>query len=98
MTSPPRTWAYIRALKDGEARYHLVPGPSAPTAKRLFGIPALTPSQISVVEGQGSSRAACSWVALADMAQTAVARMQELELRYSTDFKSERPRAGISSP
>mgnify|MGYP001055817683 FL=1 len=83
----PRTWSDIVAAMDDQGRYMMTFDPSSGAMRRLFGIPVYTSSQISVIEEVGSSGAACSYILLADMAQVAIGRRQDLALKYSDQFK-----------
>jgi HK97 family phage major capsid protein len=81
----PRTWKAIKDMKDDEGRFLLQPDPSASFAKRLFGIPVFTSSEISLTETVAGSGAVCSYIILADMDQVVVGRRAEIDLQYSTD-------------
>lgn len=67
----PRTWASFRKLEDLQDRLQLTPDPSQDAARRLFGLPVLLSSQISITETQGSN-ADCSYIVVGDGTQLAV--------------------------
>jgi len=64
----PRSWATFRKLDDLQDRLQLTPNPSEEAAKRLFGLPVYTSSQIGITETLGSSND-CSYVIVADATQ-----------------------------
>lgn len=67
----PRTWGSLRKIEDQQDRLQLTPDPSQEAARRLFGLPVLLSSQISITETQGSN-ADCSYVIVGDATQLAV--------------------------
>jgi HK97 family phage major capsid protein len=67
----PRTWGSVQKLLDGQNRPMLQPDPTQDASMRLFGLPVLLSSQISITETQGSS-SDCSYAIVGDGQQLAV--------------------------
>jgi len=67
----PRTWGALKKLLDLQDRYQLQPDPTQDAARRLFGLPVFTSSQVSIGETRGGS-ADCSFAAVLDTSKCAV--------------------------
>lgn len=86
----PRTWASFQKLDDLQERLQLQPDPTQESALRLFGLPVLLSSQISITETQGSN-GDCSYIVVGDGSQLAVGiRTQNILLYDPYSFASTR--------
>jgi HK97 family phage major capsid protein len=77
----PRTWGTFRKLDDQQDRLMLTPDPSQDAARRLFGLPVLLSSQISITETQGN-QSDCSYIIVGDGSQLAVGLRAENSVIY----------------
>ena len=59
----PRTWATFRKLDGLQDRLQLQPDPTRDAARRLFGLPVLVSSQISITKhsARTTTRVSSSW-------------------------------------
>lgn len=82
----PRTEAQVRLLKDGDGHYIWQPSIAENAPPRLFGLPLLVSSQISVTENVGG--ATKSWLAVVDGSQLVVGQRQTVRIFYDPFSRS----------